>query len=171
MDDELKIMMVAAMKYLDKVQERSWEAVLATMLQNALLEPEGHIVARAEKLTKEGTNGFKSDGTAQADIVREVRITCLVVFHLLTWQQVQRWLWELINDDDVMASTKIDGEVLGKIVAQVGATIDNFQTHFRKDQYHQKTVLDIGVLRFPDIEQPFFKVRTEVLLMHCFNLN
>lgn len=55
-------------------------------------------------------------------------------------------------------STKIDTEVLGKIVAQAGAAIRNFESLSKRHEYHEKTVLDIGVLRFPDAEQPYFKV-------------
>lgn len=57
-----------------------------------------------------------------------------------------------------MVSTKIDAEVLGKIAAQAGDAIRNFESSFKRDEYHEKTVLDIRVLRFPDLEQPDFKV-------------
>lgn len=58
-----------------------------------------------------------------------------------------------------MQSTKIDVDVLAKIVAQTGATVDSFEAFFAKHEYHEKTLVDIGVLRFPDIDNPFFKVR------------
>lgn len=74
MDDQLKIMIAAAMMQLTKVRERSWPDVVTTMVQTFLLEPEGNIVARTEKLIKEGTAAFKSDGTYDGDIVGEVRI-------------------------------------------------------------------------------------------------
>lgn len=63
-----------------------------------------------------------------------------------------------------MRSTKIDIKVLANIVAQTGATVDAFVTVFYKEEKHEKTVVDIGVLRFPDIDNPYFKVS---LLHHC----
>ena len=58
----------------------------------------------------------------------------------------------------MIKSTKIDIDVLAQIVAQTGATVDSFETFFAKDEHHEQTLVDIGVLRFPDIDHPFFKV-------------
>lgn len=155
MDDQLKVMIAGAMMQLTKVRERSWQDVVAAMVQNMLLEPEGDVVTRAEQLTKDGTEEFKSDG-----IVLEVRVHFVSPFvRWLTWHQVQKWFFDLIRDEDVLVSTKLMGtEVLGKIVAQAGAAIRDFESLSKRHEYHEKTVLDIGVLRFPDLEQPYFKV-------------
>ena len=72
--------------------------------------------------------------------------------------QVETWFQKLIQDEDVIKSTMIDINTLGRIVAQSGATIDSFESFFAKSEKHQKTMLDIGVLRYPDIDNPFFKV-------------
>jgi hypothetical protein len=49
---------------------------------------------------------------------------------------------------------------LAGIVAQTGATVDafKFETVLYKKEQHEKTLIDIGVLRFPDINNPHFKV-------------
>lgn len=60
---------------------------------------------------------------------------------------------------DVLAATKIDINVLGRIVASSGATIDSFESFFAKHEHHEQTMLDIGILRYPDIDHPYFKVR------------
>lgn len=65
---------------------------------------------------------------------------------------------KFIEDEDVLESTKIDINVLGRIVAQTGATVDSFEAFFAKSEHHEQTIIDIGVLRFPDIDHPFFKV-------------
>ncbi|KAJ7915222.1 hypothetical protein B0H13DRAFT_2324595 [Mycena leptocephala] len=62
---------------------------------------------------------------------------------------------ELIN---VLKSTAIDIKVMAHIVAQTGATIDSFPALIYKNEYHEKTMVDIGVLRFPDIDHPHFKL-------------
>lgn len=64
----------------------------------------------------------------------------------------------LIKDSDVLRSTKIDIKVLAEIVAQTGATITNVETLFFKEESHERNLVDIGVLRYPDIDQPYFKV-------------
>jgi hypothetical protein len=58
----------------------------------------------------------------------------------------------------VLKSTSIDIKVMAHIVAQTGATIDSFPALIYKNEYHSKTMVDIGVLRFPDISHPHFKV-------------
>ncbi|PNP60529.1 hypothetical protein THARTR1_00553 [Trichoderma harzianum] len=87
-------------------------------------------------------NGSNFDGSPDAILVKEV----------------QAWFNNLISDDDVLNSTNIDVEVLAKIVAQISAIFNNFETFFTKDVYREQTLIDIGVLRFPDVDQPYFKV-------------
>jgi hypothetical protein len=73
MDDELKIMIAGTMKILSKQQDKSWNAVLSTMMQNEFLQPdETGEVARADKLIKDNSSDFKFDGSPDANIVREV---------------------------------------------------------------------------------------------------
>ncbi|KAF3058793.1 hypothetical protein CFAM422_011910 [Trichoderma lentiforme] len=141
LDDHLKIMIAGNLKFLGKVPEKSWNAVLGNMMQNDLLEPRDGGVFRADKF-KGSINGFKFDGSPDASIVREV----------------QAWFNNLISDDDVLNSTKIDAEVIAKIVAQIGAILENFETFFAKNEYHEQALINIGVLRFPDVDQPYFKV-------------
>lgn len=64
-----------------------------------------------------------------------------------------------------MRSTKIDINVLANIVAQTSVTVDAFVTIFCKEKL-EKTMVDICVLRFPDIDNPYFKVS----LLHCIRL-
>jgi hypothetical protein len=78
--------------------------------------------------------------------------------------QVEAWFKNLIGDEDVINSTKIDINTLGRIVAQSGATIDSFETFFVKEEKHSKTMLDIGVLRYPDMDSPFFKASPFLLI-------
>lgn len=50
----------------------------------------------------------------------------------------------------MLQSTEININVMAEIVAQTGATMDAFETIFYKEESHEKTMVDIGVLRFPD---------------------
>ncbi|KAJ7884988.1 hypothetical protein B0H13DRAFT_1628451 [Mycena leptocephala] len=47
---------------------------------------------------------------------------------------------------------------MAHIVARTGATIDSFPALIYKNEYHEKTLVDTGVLRFPDIDHPHFKL-------------
>ncbi|KAE8418074.1 hypothetical protein BDV36DRAFT_295477 [Aspergillus pseudocaelatus] len=47
---------------------------------------------------------------------------------------------------------------MANIVAQSGTIIDSFQTFWSRLEPHEQTILDIGVLRFPDPSHPYFKL-------------
>lgn len=74
-------------------------------------------------------------------------------------QKVEACFDKLIgDDDDVRQSTNIDIDVLAKIVAATGASVNAFESFFSKHESHTQKMLEIGVLRFPDTENPYFKV-------------
>ncbi|KAF5708865.1 hypothetical protein FGLOB1_6235 [Fusarium globosum] len=141
-DDRLKIMVAATMMTLARQNDKSWDAVVRTMMQNEIAMPDGEGIARSDTLVRNSLNDFKFDGGPDASIVREV----------------QTWFNRLVSDPDVLNSTKIDINVLAKIVAQTGATVDSFESFFAKEEHHEQTLVDIGVLRFPDIDHPYFKL-------------
>merc|ERR1711874_799867 len=141
----------AAKKHLD------WETVLSIMNQNPYVEAMPDTDARVQALkrtfkqnedtkyaqfTKDfGTKWFQNDGCNKT-----------VVNKVLTWFRT------FIGDGDVLRATSIDINVLAKIVACQGASVDNFATLFIKKKYTERTMLDIGVLRYPDFERPYFKL-------------
>ncbi|KAL6813615.1 hypothetical protein V8C40DRAFT_270286 [Trichoderma camerunense] len=51
-----------------------------------------------------------------------------------------------------------DASIVREIVAQIGAILDNFENFFAKSEYHEQALIDIRVLRFPDVDQPYFKI-------------
>ncbi|KAG0050057.1 hypothetical protein BGZ83_005178 [Gryganskiella cystojenkinii] len=144
MDEKLKVIIAGTTRAIEKLphDQRSWENVTSTLAQNSLLKPLDDGIARSDKLIKDGTNFFKVDGSPDPTIVKEVN----------------SWFTKLISDEDVLRSTKIDINALAAIVAWTGATIDSFEAFFGKAEYHERTVVDIGVLRYPDIDQPYFKL-------------
>lgn len=74
----------------------------------------------------------------------------------------------LIADPDIIKSIGLhDYEVLRNIVARTGASVDAFFSFFYKDERHEKTVFDVGVLRYPQPFDPYFKVSFETSL--CVN--
>ncbi|KAI0329992.1 hypothetical protein GY45DRAFT_1251649 [Cubamyces sp. BRFM 1775] len=146
MDDELKVMIAGTMRALEKERKKgegiSWETVVSVMTQNPLLEPNGDEIVRSDKLIKEGHGLFKFDGSPDQAVV----------------EQVNSWFVSLIRDEDVLLSTHIDIKVMADIVAQTGAMVKSFGSVLYEKEEHQKTIVDIGVLRFPDLDNPYFKV-------------
>ncbi|KAJ7827804.1 hypothetical protein B0H13DRAFT_2680337 [Mycena leptocephala] len=147
MDEQLKIMIAGTHRELEKVpaKDRSWDKVISVFMQNPLIEPVETLTAnivRADKLIKVGSNFFKVERQYDDGVVREVH----------------SWFTKLIADEDVLNSTKIDINVFAGIVATTGAAIDSFGAFFAKNEHHEKTVVDIGVLRYPDMDHPYFKV-------------
>ncbi|KAF5632674.1 hypothetical protein F52700_6210 [Fusarium sp. NRRL 52700] len=144
LDDEMKIMIVGLTKALAKLpaNQRSWDTIVSLCAQNPLLAPLDEGVSRSDSLIKNSSGDFKTDGSPDSGIVKEVNA----------------WFKKLISDEDVINSTKIDIDVLGRIVAQSGATIDSFEAFFAKTEEHEKTLVNIGVLRYPDMDNPFFKI-------------
>jgi len=145
MDKELKVMIAGTMHAIEKIpsDERSWERVLGTMMQNTLLEADVEgIVDRTDRILKDDTAWFKFDGSPDAAIVKEV----------------EGWFIRLLADEDVQRATKININVLANIVAWTGASVDAIEAILYKKEVHEKRVVDVGVLRFPSISQPYFKL-------------
>ena len=69
------------------------------------------------------------------------------------------WFTHLIQDQDVLSATKIDIRVMAGIVAKTGAAIRVLSDMVWNKESQSKTIVDIGVLRFPDITHPYFKVQ------------
>ncbi|KAI0374519.1 hypothetical protein BV20DRAFT_977162 [Pilatotrama ljubarskyi] len=147
MDDELKVMISGTMRTLKKARAAArgpldWETIVSVLMQNTLLEPFDAEIVHDDKLIKENTNFFKFNGEPDQGVVEEVN----------------SWFINLINDEDVLNSTHIDIGVMARIVAQTGASITSIETAIYKVAEHTKRLVDIGVLRFPDPQHPYFKV-------------
>ncbi|TFK66461.1 hypothetical protein BDN72DRAFT_145466 [Pluteus cervinus] len=144
MDDNIKVMILGTTKAISKIapEDRTWKSVVAALQTNSLIEPDGEEIARSDKLIKENDNFFKFSGAPDPSTVREV----------------ETWFHGLINDSDISSATPINIEELANIVAQTGATVTGLESAIYKKEEHSKTVCDIGILRYPDIVHPFFKV-------------
>ena len=74
LDDEMKIMILGLTKDLAKLkpEQRTWEALISKCAQNPLLAPLDDGVTVADSLIKSSSNFFKTDGSPDDGIVREV---------------------------------------------------------------------------------------------------
>lgn len=143
MDDELKIIIYSTTKLMSTLKDKSWANVISALEQNTLLQPmeQGAVKVKVSKFSDEGTGLFKFDGGADNATVKKVCV----------------WFKSFIDDEDILKSTGLDIKVLAKIVAKSGASVDSVGAFFAKNEYREKTMVEIGVLRYPDIDNPFFK--------------
>lgn len=142
LDIKLKAMVAETVKAIDRLGDKSWESIVSCMKRNPVLELQSSI-SNSDNMIKKGTNVFKFDGSPNRSIVREVE----------TW-----FIKLLCNDSDARDASGIDIQRLGEIVAQTGATINSFQTFFSKRECHKRTVLNVGILRYPQPSKPYFKL-------------
>ncbi|EJD46536.1 hypothetical protein AURDEDRAFT_151552 [Auricularia subglabra TFB-10046 SS5] len=143
MDDELKVAVAGSARAISRIPpaHRTWTAVMGALSQSPVLAPmPDSDVNRTDELIKERMNWFK--GSSQYDAVVK---------------EVQAWFTKLVVDPDVLkARTAVDIGAVTKIVAHAGNTIDGLVPY--KKERRQTTLLDIGILRYPDTEHPFIKV-------------
>ena len=85
---------------------------------------------------------------------------------------MEQWIKNLISDEDVLKDLNFSPTAFAEIVAQTGATITDVATFFAKSESHKRDVLNIGILRFPDLEHPYFKVYRVKLTAwsHCIRV-
>jgi len=145
MDEALKVIISGTLHTLARIpkDERTWGTIMEAVRQNGLFEaaPEDEMT-RVKSLIREGHHTFKFDGSPEPATVREV----------------EAWFDELISDHEIRQATEIDINVVAKIVAQTGAAVTGILNLFTKGEYHEQTIVDIGVLRFPDPSHPFIKL-------------
>ena len=74
LDEDILVMTAAALKDLEsiKVEDRSFDSVLSSFMQNTLMEPDGEPTHRSDRLIKTSKDVFKFDGSPDAAIVQEV---------------------------------------------------------------------------------------------------
>ncbi|XP_029638275.1 uncharacterized protein LOC115213439 [Octopus sinensis] len=110
--------------------------------QNVLLVPDNSTEIFREKFL-----GYEDYRLATTDKQEEVV------------EEVTNWFTnELINDPDVLADTKIEIVDYANIVAATGAKIKGFRTLILRNHYVERSVVDMGVLRYPDLNKPYFKL-------------
>ena len=74
------------------------------------------------------------------------------------FREVEQWFKALISDEDVLKDLKLDINMFAKIVAETGAAVTNMLNFIAKSSYKERSVLEIGILRYPDMDNPYFKV-------------
>jgi hypothetical protein len=154
MDNNLKVMIAGTIKDIQKESALlpgnttlEWDDIVRIFSNNPFIELDDTSVPIFidQTYSKKSTDYFKTDGSPDMDTVDEV----------------EHWFKSVIADEDIINATSIRDEVLldiAKLVCETGAHVDTFEDIISKTTYDEKSLIDIGVLRFPDISHPFMKI-------------
>jgi len=145
LDEKLKILIAISNKELLKIPEgqRNWDRVQACFLANASAKPMGDPVSVPAELNSSTTSNFKFDGKPDPKLVQQV----------LNW-----WSDTAIPDEDIRKDTRIEIDAMADIVARSGAAVTNLFRVFHAYERREERIVDIGCLRYPDMDHPYFKV-------------
>lgn len=151
MDEQLKVCIAGTVHELSKVtennQQPSWDKVVEVMQQNTLVEPcpNEPPVNVHDRYINNSSGAFMVDGKPSQDRINEILM----------------WFQNVVKDDDVLKATAINHaevEKLARIVGETGVSVSDIGSIFHGEENVQRTLLDVGVLRFPDLDHPYFKV-------------
>jgi len=146
LDEKMKLMIAVSMKELLKYKDQgalSWENIQGCFNTNTTLESMGDPEEITKDYVSDTDHDFKFDGSPDPSLVQKV----------MNW-----WDSEACPDPDIRNDSKLDVDSLAKIVAWTGATVTNFLEVFGKHERHERRLLEVGVMRFPSIADPHFKI-------------
>ncbi|GJE88711.1 hypothetical protein PsYK624_047940 [Phanerochaete sordida] len=144
MDMALQVAIIATLRTLARYDLRaiSWDEALSTMLQNPALEPAKHGVFRRKVLVRPPKRRLRSHSPLHPQVLAEI----------------ETWFADLVQDEGVLMDTKINTEVLSRILVETDVTIDSLKALLRKSERKSRVFFDIGVLRFPNKKEPYIKL-------------
>jgi hypothetical protein len=128
----------------------SWADIESAMSQHEIIESREPVrIASSSYVVTDETNWFKFDGSPDEDKV----------------QDLERWIENFIvtNDHEVFEDTRMKDEVVDKLVRSVtgtgsSITLWNPLTIIHSKDVEKISVIDVGMIHLPTIEEPYFKV-------------
>ncbi|KAG7090534.1 hypothetical protein E1B28_009643 [Marasmius oreades] len=146
LDDKMKLMIAISMKKLLELKNKnalSWNDIQGCFNQNTSLIAESSPKEIVKEFTAESSSDFKFDGSPDPNLVQKVMV----------W-----WEGQACPDPDIRNDSKLDIDSLAKVVAWSGAAITDFWNVWSKHERHERTLLEVGVMRYPTIAHPYFKI-------------
>ena len=157
MDNKLKVLLAVTFNSIDKFvrdngqDNLTWDKLVQIMEQNVMIERKSakdlNVIQSTEK---SDTHWFKTDGSADKNIR----------------DGVIRWIRENIQDPDLLAVIGDDAMAkIANIYAESGSSVDNFWHFFANYDDDDFTILDVGIIRTPDITKPtiqLFRIKLHV---------
>ncbi|GAB1602306.1 uncharacterized protein LOC115232471 [Argonauta hians] len=148
MDEELQIMIAGTNKLMGKLRDENKDANISFVEYVNIMKKNVFLVSDdTEDVVRSSYKGFGKIRLAQNSINAEIV------------KEVAKWFAnELIQDEDILAATRIDIVDMGNIVGLTGATVDSLESLLVKRDYAERSVVDVGILRYPDTKHPYFKL-------------
>ncbi|KAI0768270.1 hypothetical protein BD413DRAFT_133657 [Trametes elegans] len=142
-----------------------WQTTVSTLLQNTLIEPfDAEISSRAATGSSKEVGSSSLAGAPTAVLSGRWAFAALARCPTVTTDastprspsKANAWFVNLIGDQDVLKSTYADIGVIGTLVAQTGAAMRARPrtAKFYQTQALEESLVDIGILRLPDINHP-----------------
>ncbi|KAJ4115367.1 hypothetical protein NW768_011219 [Fusarium equiseti] len=143
LDDNVIVIIAGMTKAIAQipVKDRTYEKIVELFSQSPLVKMDGKGTSKSDSLIKNDQAQFKTDGSPDAAIVKEVA----------------DWFQRFVKDQEILDATNIDINVLGRIVAQSGATVKDPSTIFHAKEHAEKS-LDVAGIRYPEPNRPKFSI-------------
>nr|POE49185.1 hypothetical protein CFP56_32335 [Quercus suber] len=143
LDEELKILALEATRAIHAVPValRSWDRIVEALTANQAIRRVSNDIHRSDTYKNVDSGLFRGDGVNEG-----------------VKRQVYSWFVNLIGDDDVLQVTRIDIDAFGHIVAVHGQEINDPAEIFYRSKSQDRTIMDIGLLRYPDPDHPHMKL-------------
>ena len=85
----------------------------------------------------------------------------MLYYILFYFRAAENWIKSLISDEDVIKNLQFDPKFYAKFINCIGISFQKLNlldVMIYGHQKYTKSVVDIGVIRFPDLDHPYFNV-------------
>ena len=147
---------------------RTWKEVVAIFKESSLFKADGDSKSTFDEFIPNTSSSWFKFGSnsdePRCGIVPQACFSDLPSQALplidLPNLQVGQWFRKLLGNNDIADTTSINIEELGRMIAKARTSTASYA--LKATERQTETVLDIGILRYPDPENPYFEV--------CFTL-
>lgn len=147
LDESLRVMMAGILE-MDVKDKYSWQDLLLALDMNLYLKRQSrYSTKKLERITFTATKvlGIKTN--------KKNRV-----------KTINTWFKNLIGNVDILKDTDIDIDSLTELVSKFSVDMmDNLWTN----KFKNISLMDLGILRFPDITKPFFSIYRINLIGTC----
>ena len=148
-DNYLKLALFSTVASIDALMLKegnalTWEKIVNTVEQDPLLVARegGELTVSDSKTT---SSGWTLGGNGSADPVLSL--------------EIETWIHNKIGNKDLRDTVGSDRiKAVADLYAESGASLDSFAHLFANNADEEKTLFDVGILRFPDFTHPFLRL-------------
>ena len=151
MDKFLKSILYLTFTTIDKFVEDNgpesltWDVLVSMMDQNVTVQPRAgsEDIYKTDHKSLDEAHWFSTHEYAEQS----------------TSDEVNRWLHEFLADPEFVAIVGEDNlKAISDLFATRGSNVDSFAHVFANNDDHHRTLLDVGIIRIPDITHPYIRL-------------